>query len=126
MFEESTNFKTTAYSSEISFAKQGGGGKISFETYSDQGMSLNVLADQESPLVISNIYYPGWKAYINGEQTPIYRVNYLLQAIIVPSGENSVEFKFLPRSFYNGFYISAGSLAFTILITFLIWRKRFQ
>ena len=126
MFEESTNFKTTAYSSEIGFAKQGGRGKISFETYSDQGISLNVLADQESPLVISNIYYPEWKAYINGERTPIYRVNYLLQAIIVPSGENAVEFKFLPRSFYNGFYISAGSLAFTILITFLIWRKRFQ
>ena len=126
MFEESTNFKTTAYSSEISFAKQGGGGKISFETYSDRGMSLNVLADQESPLVISNIYYPGWKAFINGKNVPIYRVNYLLQAVIVPAGESLVEFKFLPRSFYNGFYISVGSLAFTISITFLIWRKRFQ
>ena len=128
LFEENTNLETVAFSSEINFPKKKtiDTGTIRFESYSDQQFTFKVNVLEEAPLVISNIYYPGWKAYINGEQTPIYRVNYLLQAIIVPSGENSVEFKFLPRSFYNGFYISAGSLAFTILIAFLIWRKRFQ
>ena len=126
MFEENANLKKTVYSSQIGFSKREDGGAINFKLYEDQHFSLNVQSDKELPLIVSNIYYPGWRASINGKDVPIYRVNYIFQAIIVPAGENFIEFKFLPQSFYNGLYISAGSLAFTILITFLIWRKRFQ
>lgn len=126
MFEENANLSKTAYSAEIGFPKREDGGKISFESYSDQHFSLNVQTEQESPLVVGNIYYPGWKAYVDGKQAPIYRVNYLLQAIIVPSGESLVEFKFLPQSFYNGIYVSSAASLLVILMTLILWRRKFQ
>lgn len=47
--------------------------------------------------VFSEIYFPwGWKAYINGKETEIGRVNYLLRAIRIPAGETIINMKFNP------------------------------
>ena len=128
MFEESSNLENLAFSSEINFPKKESKntGSFRFESYSDQHLALKVNVLEEAPFVISNIYYPGWRAYISGIEVPIYRVDYLLQAVIVPKGESLVEFKFSPQSFYNGFYVSLTAFLFTILTSLILWRKRFQ
>lgn len=47
--------------------------------------------------VFSEIYFPwGWKAYINGKETEIGRVNYLLRAIRIPAGETIINMRFNP------------------------------
>lgn len=53
--------------------------------------------------VFSDIYYPyGWKAYVDGNETPIYRTNYILRGIKLPAGEHKIEFRFEPETFYTG------------------------
>lgn len=53
--------------------------------------------------VFSDIYYPyGWTAYVDGNETPIYKVNYLLRGLRLPAGEHKIEFKFHPKKFYTG------------------------
>ncbi|MCL4419758.1 YfhO family protein, partial [Patescibacteria group bacterium] len=48
-------------------------------------------------LVISENYHPDWHGYIDGKETPVYKVNYLWRGIFVPAGEHKVEFRFQPR-----------------------------
>lgn len=69
-------------------------------------------------LVLNEIYYPaGWKAYIDGKETEIYKTNYFQRSIVVPSGKHKVELKFYPDTYYTGKKIS---IAANVLVTLLL------
>jgi hypothetical protein len=45
-------------------------------------------------LLLSEVYYPAWNAYVDGERVPLYRADYLLRAVPVPAGEHAVELRY--------------------------------
>lgn len=93
---------------------------IKLDDYKPNHLTYSANCNNEKFAVFSEIYYPkGWNAYIDGELTDYFRVNYVLRALIIPEGEHMVEFKFEPRSYYWGNKISMVSSL--ILISFLIF-----
>ena len=65
-------------------------------------MTFQAKKSQNGLAVFADIYYPyGWKAYVDGKETPIIKANYLLRAVKVPAGEHKIEFKFHPETFYK-------------------------
>lgn len=75
------------------------------------GNSQNGLA------VFSDIYYSkGWKAYVDGKETPIMKANYVLRAIKIPAGNHKIEFRFRPESFYTGQKVAMVSSILLILL----------
>ncbi len=67
--------------------------------------------------VFSEIYYPeGWKAYIDGKETTILRVDYALRGLEVPAGKHQIEFAFRPTSYYMGEKIASISNWLMILL----------
>lgn len=78
---------------------------------------IKILVNMTQPgfLVLSDSYYPGWNAYINGNRTEILRANYAFRAVALPNGENVVEFKYEPLSFYVGGLISLIGLLILII-----------
>jgi hypothetical protein len=53
-------------------------------------------------LVLTDTYYPGWQAALDGHPTPIHRANYLFRAVAIPPGHHTVTFTYAPRSFMLG------------------------
>ncbi|MDP1677942.1 MAG: YfhO family protein [Bacteroidota bacterium] len=72
-----------------------------------QDIALNVTATGNNLLFLSESWYPeGWKAYINGNETPIHRINYMFRGVVVPKGQHSLTMKFVPNGFYLGKMLS--------------------
>lgn len=76
---------------------------ISLTKYGLNDLTFESNNSQNGLAVFSDIYYPyGWRAYVDGQETPIMKADYLLRAIKVPAGKHNIEFKFHPDSYYKG------------------------
>ncbi|MCD7710540.1 MAG: YfhO family protein [Porphyromonadaceae bacterium] len=72
---------------------------VRLTSYSPEELRYNVSSQTGGAVVFSEIYYPhGWKATIDGVQTPIARTDYVLRAIYVPAGSHEVILSFNPTS----------------------------
>ena len=63
-----------------------------------------------SLLVVSDSYYPGWRAAVDGRPAPLLRTNVLLRGVPVPAGRHQVRLWFDPLSVRLGFALSALAL----------------
>lgn len=90
---------------------------------SNTKMEIQTNSIFPSFLVISDVYYPGWEATVNGINTHLFQTNYVLRGIFLPSGSHIVHLEFKSKSFYYGVGISAGTTALLILILIVSWLK---
>ena len=67
-------------------------------------------APQSSIVTIAQTFYPAWRAFIDGKETPILRANHAFQAIEVPAGTHRVTLAYIDSNWRLGCAISAGTL----------------
>jgi hypothetical protein len=84
-----------------------------------------VLIEADLPdaglLVLADVYYPGWKAFVDGKESKIHRTDYVMRGVFVPAGRHVVEFRYDPLSFKAGAIISLASLL--LIAGFLTWPR---
>jgi len=76
--------------------------EVKVTKYEPQRIELETRNERPGFLVLSEIYYPGWEARIDGAQAIVERANYTLRGVAVPAGNHRVEFIFRAHSFRNG------------------------
>jgi len=95
-----------------------------YEKYGNQESIIKVDARGDGLLFVSDTYYPGWKAYVDGKESRIYRANYAFRAVFIPEGEHEVRFVYRPDSFFNGLKISGLSALSLIMLGFVLGRRK--
>lgn len=86
-------------------------------------MVLDVRSDQPGYVVLTDAWYPGWKARVNDVSTEIFRANYLLRAVEVGAGASTIVLHYEPESFCHGASISGVSLLELLVGGTLLYRR---
>jgi hypothetical protein len=97
-------------------------GSVAVSQYTSGHIRLEVTATRPSLLVVAESWYPGWEARLDGEDTGLFRANYLSQGVIVPEGTHTVELDYHPASFVYGVIVSVLGLLGTAALS--LWAYR--
>lgn len=92
--------------------------QVEITNYDDN--QVEILADISSRgyLILTDTYYPGWRAYLDGNETEIYPTDVAFRGVFVPAGQHKIIFKYQPKSFLYSVCVSIISL---IIILFLLF-----
>ena len=95
---------------------------VTLKSYHPETLTYEVNAATDKIMVMSEIWYPdGWKAFIDGNEVPIARANYVLRAIKIPAGKHTVEMSFITdfkKSETVALVFSILTVGFIVLLLF--------
>lgn len=82
---------------------------------------VRIECENEEPsfLILTDMYYPGWEATVDGVVTPVYCANYAFRGVLMPPGKHFVQFDFRPGSFCVGVALAAFVFG-AMLVVFLL------
>jgi hypothetical protein len=78
-------------------------------------VTLKVNMTGAGYLVLTDTYYPGWQVIVDDQPAEIQRADYVYQAVALDAGEHTVEFRYRPRSFELGAWITLGAAVLLIV-----------
>ncbi|HXG01140.1 MAG TPA: YfhO family protein, partial [Bacteroidota bacterium] len=105
-------------------ASPGNDASVEVTEYRSRTIKLRARTSVPALMVLSEIYYPaGWKAFIDGQPTEIYRTNSILRSIVVPAGSHEIVFRFDPLMYELGWDLThAGWGVAALCILMGLWR----
>jgi hypothetical protein len=88
-------------------------------------IDLSAPAPAGASLIVSENYYPGWKASVDGKPAPIGRADYTMIGVELPTGARSIELTFTSPSYERGKVVTWLAIAIGLLmVAFGSWRDR--
>jgi len=93
-------------------------------SYTPNVVKIQTNSSSEALLFLSDNYYSGWVAKIDGVNVKIYLANYSFRAVKISSGVHEVIFEFKPKSFHYGLYISIISIILLWVVKLLIVKNK--
>lgn len=90
--------------------KEGVAGKVAITQYAPNRIELETQSSTPALLFLSDNYYPGWKASVDGKEVAILRANFSFRSVALPEGKHKVIFSYEPKVFFWGLRISVLSL----------------
>ncbi len=101
-----------------------GDGNVVMQSYGPERIDLDASTAGPAYLLLTDAYYPGWRAWVDGQPVPIWRADLLFRAIQVPAGLHHVQFRFQPRSVRWGALISVlTALVMLAWTSRTLWRQ---
>ena len=98
-------------------------------SYRDDRAAIEVDTPHAGLLVLTDAYFPGWEATLDGRQATIHAANLAFRGIVVPAGHHTVVMSYAPSSWRHGLEGAAGSLILFLLAAYVAapalarWRR---
>jgi len=94
MFDKTIDLRRTGIVEDLdNFEDSYSSGSLKITRYTPNNISIQTKNSGKGFLIITDTYYPTWKAYIDKKQVKIYRTDFNFRGIVVPSGIHTVEFR---------------------------------
>ena len=90
-------------------------GAIKFVSDAPEHVTLSATTAVPALLVLTDQFYPGWTATIDGVATELRRVNFFARGVVIPKGTHTVDFVYSPTSLWSGVFCTAIALALFLL-----------
>jgi hypothetical protein len=100
------------------------GEHVVVERYAANQIELRVQSAGRGLVVLSELFYPGWRATVNGEPAEIHAVHHALRGVVVPHGESRVALDYAPMSIRIGGVLTLLSF-FAIIPALVAYRRKF-
>lgn len=118
LLSDSFDYKNSIILEEpASLSPQFGQGTVDIHKYTDREVVVETSSGVPKLLFISDNYYPGWKATVDGDEVKILRANYTFRAVPLTPGEHTVVFYYDSAVFKLGVVVSVLSLGVLGLLT---------
>ncbi len=95
--------------------------RVVIVSYRPERVEIAVSLDSPGYLVLSDAWYPGWQAMMDGQQAEIYRANVLFRAVAVDAGEHRIVFAFRPASVRAGGIVSVVGMVGWFVCWLVSW-----
>ena len=99
------------------------GGSARVVQYEDERVRIEATTPRPALLILTDNYYPGWKAAVDGREAQVHRVDYLLRGVRLPAGAHTVEFRYEPASWTLGLLVSGLALGSMIVVCVVWWYR---
>jgi hypothetical protein len=99
-------------------------GRATTTRHSPGLLEIKTASARAGYLVLSEVFYPGWKATVDGAPVAIERADYLLTALPLPAGDHTIIYRFNPSSFKIGALVTAVTWLGAIGATIFSWRRQ--
>ena len=91
--------------------------------YEPHAVDLSVDSPCPGLLVLTDTYYPGWHAEVNGRPQAIYPADLAFRSVFVDAGQSTVSFRYRPQSFRIGLTLAAATAAAVLAFWVAIWYR---
>lgn len=128
MIDKTFPLESVALSEDLDFSNESAttSGTVDYKQITNSHIQIKATADEDSYLVTLDGFYPGWKAFIDGNETAIHRTNYDFRGVLLPKGNHVVDFRYQPNSILYGSIVSSFALLLVVsgLVIPFALRKR--
>ncbi len=108
-------------------ASQAPNSSVTIMVDNPEHVSVSVINKKPGFVILCDHFYPGWCAFVDSVQVPLYKVNCEMRGVYLPAGTHLIEYDFRSESLKNGLLIASGGLFLIFCYLFFaswpsIWR----
>ena len=95
-------------------------------SYASNEVKLTAQTDKDGILILTDIFYPGWQAYLDGKKVVTYPANVMFRGIFLPAGDHAVTFVYEPWWFWPSITVSLLTISGMIILAIYSSRKKIR